>query len=345
MLGTLRNIIDRFDHTPGRTRHSAGHHHPPAPVAAVLDSPALVDEVALAVAVTGRELLDWDPGTDLPGDSPTVILITEPDRDRGKLDRLVTGLITQGVTPRTVTVTDDPTATGPGPLFLLPREAPEFAEHLGVTDLPDLAVFGPVGGAGTSTFAAVLAGACARAVGEGPALLVDEEGEGRMDTVLGLENEPGLRAPDLAGTPVVTADQLVNLPVTGDVRVITGTGHPLPVLRAGCPVVRDCGRWSSPARARLRSRPVLVVPATVPGVLAGRSVLAQVPGALVVLREIPRSELGWNDALTLLGRSPDVTWEDDPFITGETDLGRFAPTPADSGTAADAADELMATLW
>ena len=133
---------------------------------------------------------------------------------------------------------------------------------------------------------------------------------------------------------------LRDLPWSGDVAVLSGTGPVPDYLDTAMPVVRDSGRWSG---GEVTGRPVLVVPATVPGALAGRAALARIPGAAVVLRGMPRSDLEWNDALTLLGRAPEVTWDDDPFLTAETDRGDFGPGQS-TGTAGTAAARLVTAL-
>lgn len=359
MLGTLQNIIDRFDRS-GRSP-APPERRAPVPVVTALDDPGLVDEVGLVIAVTGREHLTWDPDRDLPGEVTGVILVTGTDAGPDAGEAAVADLVARGVAVRTVTVTADAGCTAPPPLFLLPGQAADLAAHLGASDLPDCTVYGAVGGAGTSTFATALAGALADPAlgGDGQSLLVDASGHGDLEHLLGLEDTPGRRLRDLAGTVTLSAAGLRDLPWTGDVAVLTGAGAPPAVLDVCCPVVRDGGRWAAgtgagggPGTATgtgtvpgTGSGTVLVVPATVPGTLVGRAVLDRVPGASVVLREIPRAELEWNDALTLLGRAPDVDWRDDPFVTGETDRGGFVPDIQATGTAGTAAARLARGLW
>lgn len=355
MLGTLQNIIDRLDRSGRRTPPPP--RRAPAPVVTALDDPGLVDEVGLVVAVTGREHIVWDPDRDLPDGITRVILVTGPATGpvdtAGAAVPAADGLVARGVAVRTVTVTTDTGCTAPPPLFLLPGQGPDLAAHLGAADLSDCTVHGAVGGAGTSTFATALAGALAAPAlgGDGQALLVDTTVHGDLEYLLGLEDTPGHRLAALAGTPALTAAALRDLPWAGDVAVLTGTGEPPVVLDVGCPVVRDGGRWTGPtapepgAGGTAQGTVVLVVPATVPGTLAGRAALERLPGASVVLREVPRAELEWNDALTLLGRAPDVDWRDDPFVTGETDRGGFAPHGAAAGTAGAAAARLARSLW
>lgn len=305
-------------------------------------TPALVEETTLIVAVTGRELITWDPDASLPEGAGSVILLQ--DAASASSD-VAADLTARGVAVRAVTITDgtgDVGEVGDGRVFHLPGQATDLAAHLGAADHPDVAVYGAVGGAGTTTFAAALAGALADPAlgGDGQALLVEASGHSALDHLLGLENTSGRRLPDLAGTPTLTAAMLRDLPWSGDVAVLSGTGPVPDYLDTAMPVVRDSGRWSG---GEVTGRPVLVVPATVPGALAGRAALARIPGAAVILREMPRSDLEWNDALTLLGRAPEVTWDDDPFLTAETDRGDFGPGQS-TGTAGTAAARLVTAL-
>lgn len=309
-------------------------------------TPALVEETTLIVAVTGRDLITWDPDATLPEGTGSVILLQDAASESSDA---AADLTAQGIAVRTVTVTD---GTGEaddvcdGRVFHLPGQATELAAHLGAADYPDFAVYGAVGGAGASTFAAALA--CAVAApslcGDGQALLVETSGHSTLDHLLGLENTAGRRLPELAGTSTLTSAMLRDLPWSGDVAVLSGTGPVPDYLDTAMPVVRDCGRWSpGEVAGEVTGRPVLVVPSTVPGALAGRAALARIPGAVVVLREMPRSDLEWNDALTLLGRAPEVTWDDDPFLTAETDRGDFGPGQS-TGTAGTAAARLVTSL-
>lgn len=326
----------------------------------------------MVVAVTGRELITWDSdagaGADqdadqdasLPEGTGSVILLRDaatcPSDAGGDIaDAAVNALAdltARGIAVRTVTVADgtgDPVDTvrtaATGRVFHLPGQTTDLAAHLGAADYPDITVYGAVGGAGTSTFAAALAGALADPAlgGDGQALLVEASGHSALDHLLGLENTAGRRLPDLAGTPTLSAAMLRDLPWSGDVAVLSGTGPVPDHLDTAMPVVRDGGRWSAGKTAsEVTGHPVLIVPATVPGALAGRAALARVPGASVILRDMPRAELEWNDTLTLLGRAPEVTWEDDPFLTAETDRGDV--TTASTGSAGTAAARLVTAL-
>lgn len=341
MLGTLRH-----------RNHSRRPTRPPAPVITTVTAPELVEEITLVVAVTGRALITWDAAdTPLPDGTASVILLQDA---ASAPSGAAVDLTARGVAVRTVTVTDgtgdagaagDAGAPAAGPVFHLPGQATDLAAHLGAEDHPDIAVYGAVGGAGTSTFAAALAGALADPAlgGDGQALLIEASGDSALDHLLGLENTAGRRLPDLTGTTTLTAAMLRDLPWSGDVAVLAGDGRAPEFLDTATPVVRDRGRWRP---GQVAGHPVLIVPATVPGALAGRRALAHIPGAAVVLREIPRAELEWNDALTLLGRAPEVTWQDDPFLTGEIDRGDFSPgqSPSAAGSAGTAAARLVSEL-
>lgn len=351
MLGTLRNFIDRVG--PVRSRQRTGiRPRTPAPVFVAVADQTLADDVALIIAVIGRERV-----TDrVPENAREVIVIRDAGDatdvgPSGRVPALITDLTADGVAVRTVRVGAD-TAPDPGDAdFLLPAQSTDLAAHLGAVDRPDCAVIGAVGGAGTSTFAVALAGALADPAlgGDGRALLVDGSGRGDLDHLLALEEEPGRRLVELAGTlggTGLSAPMLRDLPWAGDVAVLTGAGTVPEKLTVDSPVVRDLGRWTpSMTAATVASSTVLVIPATVPGTLAGRDILTRIPGALVVLRETPRAALEWNDALTILGRVPEVTWADDPHLTAETDHGHLVPDLHSTGTAGTAAARLIDGRW
>ncbi|WP_394287882.1 hypothetical protein, partial [Corynebacterium variabile] len=222
-----------------------------------MTTPALVEETTLIVAVTGRELITWDPDASLPEGAGSVILLQ--DAASASSD-VAADLTARGVAVRAVTITDgtgDVGEVGEGRVFHLPGQATDLAAHLGAADHPDVAVYGAVGGAGTTTFAAALAGALADPAlgGDGQALLVEASGHSALDHLLGLENTSGRRLPDLAGTPTLTAAMLRDLPWSGDVAVLSGTGPVPDYLDTAMPVVRDSGRWSG---GEVTGRPVLV---------------------------------------------------------------------------------------
>lgn len=343
MVGAIQNFIRRRERQLVASSGGVDRRDTSVPVVLAVDSQRLCDELALIVAVSGRELVSWDSGDSVPRDCREVTLLGSPERGPAATSEIEM----QGVSVRLATVTDSPTYSGPQPFFLLPGEAPQLASYLGLGVQPDCVVLGSVGGAGTSVFASALAGVLADPAmgGDGQALLVDAEGRGCLDLILGLEDVPGLRLDVLGGSPIFPATRMSELPWAGDVGVLTGVGRPPEFLDPGCPIVRDCGRWRPEIRERSASRTILVVPATLPGVMAARSVLDTLPGVSVVLRVMTRAELSWNDAVTLLGHAPDATWEDDPFLSGDIDRGEFSPMGAAAGTAGTAAAHLVSALW
>ncbi|WP_166845036.1 septum site-determining protein Ssd [Isoptericola sp. BMS4] len=153
-----------------------------------------------------------------------------------------------------------------------------------------VAVLGACGGAGTSTLAAALAHAL-RGSGE-RAVLVDLDVPGAgADVLLGIEDEPGARWPELAAArgdvdgeglvaalprwrrvPVLSGTRAQAAPPDGSVVLDVATG----LLRAGESVVLDLPRasgWSHAARllAAAADTVLLVVPSTVPGVAGAAS--------------------------------------------------------------------------
>ncbi|MGO1948661.1 MAG: hypothetical protein ACTH1D_03455 [Mycobacteriaceae bacterium] len=302
------------------------------PVVLQLADPALADEVSMVVALTGRRLLRaGEIGTD------AVILVT--DADPGAGSGTTTGPGTDEVR---LTEQDDRvtrvirvSSSSRDGVLQIPEESTELAGAIGSHDVLDVAVFGVVGGAGASVFAAALAGVLADpgTGGPGQAALVDGDPmsrPGQLHLLLGLENSGD--------------------PWAGDVALVEDGSTPPDVpSTVRLPVVRDGGRYGrdpvtglvAPGGGPRETRCVLVVPQTVPAVLAARHVLDTSPEMSVVLRELPRSGLTWNQTLTLLGRAPAVTWEDDPFLTVDIDRGDFRTTGPGAGTAATAA----ARLW
>lgn len=156
--------------------------------------------------------------------------------------------------------------------FILPAQSKELLAALAADTNPEtptasagltIAVTGSAGGIGTSTLAAALARHA------GAALLVDASPcSGGLDLLLGLENKPGARWPDLAaGTGTVDPGDLVRaLPTTPDGiavlsaarTTITGTTalsttRRAAIMQAACAhpdiVVVDCPPWDIPDTA------------------------------------------------------------------------------------------------
>ena len=266
----------------------------------------------------------------------------------------------------------------------IPEQSAELAAMIGCADPVDISVHGIVGGAGASVFAAALAGTVAEMTdGEAVLVDADRDAwSGHHHLLLGLEGrEHGGRpesgdsgdsgdsgekrdTPQRWRAAQVWADDVA---VVGSPAWAAGTGGcPLRdgvVGGLGLSIVRDHGRVSSsppaltPASAqgagaqaagtwhgRYRRHRVIVVPQTVPGVLAARRECAADPETWVVLRELPRSGLTWNQTLSLLGRQPDVTWQDDPFLMVDIDRGDFRTTGQAAGTAGGAARALWEVM-
>jgi hypothetical protein len=326
-----------------------------APVVAVLSDAALVDEVTMVVAATGRILLQ---GTEDATGVRSVVLVTDADADRCRALRdeledegTAVRLLRVSGAPQSPDMTDDDRDRE---ILQLPEQVADLAKTIGRDDHPTVAVHGAVGGAGASVLAIALAGVAADplAGGCGTALLVDAVphtgGAAGLAAVLGLD-APEIRRAG-AGTvsgPLSGAELLRGLPHVGEVAVLTraepGTGGP----RYGpvpCPVVRDAGRFpasglSHTARGAQAEWRVLVAPATVPGALAGAVALSRDPAMHTVLRHVPGGQLSRDHAVTLLGRAPDIWWEHDGDLTGEIDTGEFSPARAGTATAA------AADLW
>lgn len=173
-----------------------------------------------------------------------------------------------------------------------------------------MAVVGACGGAGTSTLAAGLAHGLRRA-GEGGVLVdLDAPGAG-VDVLLGVEDEPGARWPELAdargdvdgaglvaalprwrSVPVLSAARSHGEPPDDAVAVDVCTG----LLRAGESVVLDLPRpqaWTPAARFLVAAADavLLVVPCTVPAVA----------GAVAA---VPRLGAAWAGTCWVVARGP-----------------------------------------
>ena len=164
-----------------------------------------------------------------------------------------------------------------------------------------IAVTGACGGAGASVFAAALA-ATAQGGGQ-PSVLVDvDPWGGGADLLVGGENVPGLRWPDLAATSgrISAASLREVLPVVDDLAVLSwGRAEPVPVSAASMHtvltaarhghrlVVADVGRRDDEATVEalaLATSTVLVVPAHVRAVAAARTRLGVLRRAAVDVR-------------------------------------------------------------
>lgn len=332
----------------------------PAPVLLRLADPGLVDEVAMVVAATGRRLVGENEAAGLP----RLVVVTdspeEPATSGGQPQDAPASVRTIRVTGMPFTQDGDGAgAVGDGvPALQIPESVGELAATIGSHDLADIAVAGIVGGAGTSIFAAALAAALAGALaagattsggagGAGQALLVDQDPlsrPGRLRLLLGAEDDSdesgGPAGEDAAMVRWVQDVGIVEADSSGGAE---GAGARV-AAHPSRPVVRDCGRRDLVTVGGDVTARVLVVPQSVPAVLAARRALQDADGVYVVLRELPRSGLTWNQTLSLLGRAPAVTWEDDPFLTVDVDRGDFRTTGSGAGTAGPAALRLLKAL-
>ncbi|GAB2450291.1 pilus assembly protein FlpE [Xylanimonas ulmi] len=198
-----------------------------------------------------------------------------------------------------------------------------------------VAVVGACGGAGASSVAAALAHGLRRA--RGRAVLVDLDAGGHgVEVLLGVEDEPGARWPELAGArgDVDGRDLLAALPRWGAVPVLSasrlspttpGDDVVLDVcsalLRAGEAVVADLprpGAWTSAARALLADADdvIVVAPSTLPGAAGAVAVSRALAG-------LPTDAGMGRTRLVLRGRAPGrVDAADVEAVTGLDVLAR-----------------------
>jgi secretion/DNA translocation related CpaE-like protein len=216
-------------------------------------------------------------------------------------------------------------------------------------DRRTIAVVGACGGAGVSTLAAALAQGLRRS-GEGAVLIdLDLPGPG-VDVLLGIEDEPGARWPELAAArgDVDGLGLVAALPRWRSVPVLSGTRlrpeRPddavvvdvcTGLLRAGETVVLDLpcpGAWTAASRMLVAAADVvlLVTPCTATGVagaLAVRAALADLGATepwLVARRPAP----GRIDVATLedaLGLRVVASPRWDPRLAAATDRGDGPP--------------------
>lgn len=198
-----------------------------------------------------------------------------------------------------------------------------------------IAVAGACGGAGTSTLAAGLARGLRR--DREPAALVDLSVPGAgIDVLLGIEDEPGARWPDLAGArgDVDGAGLLAALPRWGAVPVLSGSRHGperpddavvldvcTGLLRADESVVLDLplpGAWSPATTSLVGAADVvlLAVPLTAPGVAGAMVVSTALAGTgapdvrLVARRPAPgRVDEGTLESATGLPVVATLAWD------------------------------------
>jgi secretion/DNA translocation related CpaE-like protein len=233
----------------------------------------------------------------------------------------------------------------------LPEGAPWLYERLGRSLEPEPAaevvvVLGAVGGAGTSTLAAVLSQQ-ARPAG-GVAVLVDLDPSGAgLDVLLGAEQERGARWDELAGVAgrvdesvlleaLLEADgvRVLSWPSAGEVEPdAAAVTHVLHAL-GRCPgvVVVDAGRATdlrALASLPLATRVVVVVPLRVRAVAAARRLVERLPHQvrpLVVVREPAPGGLSVADVEAALGLPVVATLEEDRRCASTEEIGGSVPS-------------------
>lgn len=314
---------------------AGGHRREPAPVVALLDDPGLVDEVAMVVAATGRRMIGRKDISAAAEATCGLVVVTDSADPAGP----ELGAAGEHPGTRVIEVTGDLLSEGAcGTALQLPEQSTELAAAIGRCDPVDITVAGAVGGAGTSVFAAALAGAVSTADrdGGGQVVLVNQDphaGAGHLRLLLGADRDTGSAAEPVTWIGDVGVLDRPDTPGDSELALVTGGVR--------VPVVRDAGRSPVEPSWDNSGVRVLVVPQSVPAVLAARRNTERHPGTLVVLRERPRSGLTWNQTVSLLGRAPEVNWEDDPFLAVDIDRGDFRTTGHGAGTARSAA----ARLW
>jgi hypothetical protein len=198
-----------------------------------------------------------------------------------------------------------------------------------------VAVLGSVGGAGATTVALALAAAAGEQAPETPVsgppgprgcLLVDvDPGSTGLDLPLGITDAEAARwssIPD--GSGVLVSESLrVSLPRVGEVVVLTGE-VPAPVdprveavVRAGradfAATILDAGRGPVPSALREGDAAILVVPATLSGVVGAHRIIAQLPTRRVALAVRPTGWLPTAEVAAQVGSDRVVAL---PYVRG-----------------------------
>lgn len=210
-----------------------------------------------------------------------------------------------------------------------------------------VAVAGARGGAGASTLACGLAVAAA-ASGQ-PVLLVDTDPwGGGLDLLLGAEDEPGLRWPDLRGLRgvVSAAEVRRSLPTRAGVAVLScdRVGDPVAApaeavaavldgcTAAGELVVVDLSRSDDGGRGPVLSRAactLLVVPsevrATAAAALLGAALRSSTPHARLVVREPSPAGLDAHTVAAAVGLPLAARWRSEAAVVSAAEQGRPPP--------------------
>ena len=221
-----------------------------ATVLTMLSDPQLVDSADRIAAATGTPVIRRTaPGARSWSDAAAVIL-DERNAQRCVLDGLPRrgAVFLVGASAPTTATWEAAVEVGAQQLFVLPAQEAELVSQLseaverrsaGSPGGRTIAVIAGRGGAGASVFSASLAW-CA-----GDALLIDlDSGGGGIDLLVGLENSPGLRWPDLRVEDGRLAWKAVCLALPGrdDLRVLSGSRTFYEIEKAALSAVAEAGR-------------------------------------------------------------------------------------------------------
>ena len=187
-----------------------------------------------------------------------------------------------------------------------------------------VAVSGSVGGIGASTFAWALAQQLTLADGEAQHVcLIDVQPDGApLDLIVGCEQTPGIRwsqvrirSTDIAANVILQA-----LPAHHGVAVLSADsgatadpvalGHLVAALRRdGCRVVLDIGARDAVLPTLQPDVEVLLLPPTLPGIVAAHAVLRR--GAELIVVDTGNADVTPEMVATQLGRAPraSIRWQ------------------------------------
>ncbi|HEX3823715.1 MAG TPA: septum site-determining protein Ssd [Mycobacteriales bacterium] len=300
------------------------------------------------VLLVGADLAAAVAAAGLPRRPDVVVVATE------RADELLWRSTVEIGAARLVVLPDDERA-----LVELMSDAVEAACSAGSV----LAVIGGCGGAGASTLAAGLAITTARS---GPTGLVDgDRYAGGLDVLLGAEQRPGARWPDLAATRgrLAAAALTDSLPRVDGVAVLSwdragsadlGVEAAEAVMnaatRAFASVVVDLPRRFDPvARVLIGTAAVvtLVVPATVRGTAAAATVAAElvtaVPRLQLVVRDPGAGRLNVGEVSNALGLPVVAALRSESSVTVAADRGE-PPFRRPRGALHDACRDVLAAI-
>jgi secretion/DNA translocation related CpaE-like protein len=232
-------------------------------------------------------------------------------------------------------------------VVILPEDQQRLIDRL--SDLADgghrartLGVVGGCGGAGASTIAAGLALAAARS-GRCSTLIDADALGGGIELLLGCEDAPGLRWPEVAATegrvsstalrsalPALGPLPVLSWSAGGPVRIRSGVMHSLvcAAQRGAEVVVVDLPRWRDEAATEalvVCHVVLLVVPAQVRAVAAARSLLSELETVCgdirVVVREVPGSDVSGDTVTDALGLATAGTVANQRGLVGAVNDG------------------------